>query len=266
MLLRLSSISEFAHLPVVTGEYYVDISRGSRNERLRKENPEAYLDVLRFIRESQSLPKTSELARSTAYFLENMARDTRSVQILEEALHLNPFNYGALVKLAELLDDLGRQQELVRYLEGFLRERTGRFLAWWRYAGELIKMRNYHKALRALEMALVTRTNDAQAREIYRLMSICYSEIGIRTTAVMCLKKSTDSILGLASASSEFDSGLPPLEEGKILDDVFGGGRGIGGSLVGTLLKGFNYYYLYSRRWGHKAAMKKIVNFILSRK
>ncbi|MGA2460009.1 MAG: glycosyltransferase [Candidatus Bathyarchaeia archaeon] len=48
-LLRLASITEFAHIPIITSEYFVDIGGESRSHKLKRTNPQFYGHIMRSI-------------------------------------------------------------------------------------------------------------------------------------------------------------------------------------------------------------------------
>jgi glycosyltransferase involved in cell wall biosynthesis len=50
LLLRFGSFTKFAHIPIITGEYYHDLGGESRNERLKRERPKQYRKIVRDIR------------------------------------------------------------------------------------------------------------------------------------------------------------------------------------------------------------------------
>jgi len=250
-LFRLSSLAEFAHLPVVTGEYFVDITKISRNERLRKENPRLYNETLAQITTAQTACETSERLRIAAQEFHDLGQDAQAFKLADRALRVNPLNYLAL-KLYIATHEYGSDRYLVSRLEHFLREKPDRSDIWKSYALEVLKKEQYLKALRALEMALATRETEDEAASLYRLLSTCYFELGARDTAAACALKSKEIEMGTLPSNAD----LPALPEGAILDQWFE--RGI----LALPFKGLSYYYLYSRRWGHRAAIRKIAGEI----
>jgi tetratricopeptide (TPR) repeat protein len=211
MLLRLASVSEVAHVPRVTYEYYVNLNKQTGNESWRRQNPAAYLALVNAIREYQNPP----------IFL----MDGQGV----------PSN----------------RQELVRRLERFLSERPDCYGIWKTYGAELMQLREYNLALKALQMGLVARESDDQGRQLYRLISICYSHLQEPATAKACFTKSRQAVMGSTGAN---DAELPHLEGGALLD-----------SISSAPLHGIVYYYLYSQRFGHRAALKKIAKHLQSK-
>lgn len=253
LLLRLSSVSEFAHLPVVTGEYYIDVSRESRNERLRKSNPKLYFEIVNQIRWSQRAAQTSERIRFAAEQFAKSGDHAQSLKLNTLALQYNPFNFWVLISFVHASHASGVEAGLVKPLQCFLSERPDKGVIWKFYAQELIKKEQYVNALRALEMALLTRETEGDASEVYRLMSICYSEMGMSDTAIACHLKSNEP-----AQSAPLLDALPPLPEGPALDQQFQTG------LFATPLKGLTYFYLYSRRWGTRRALRKILRHLRS--
>ena len=254
--LRLSSVTEFAHLAAVTGEYYVDRGRESRNEQLRQMNPKLYFEILNQITSTQRACVTSEASRIAGQCFWDNGDSAQALKMADRSLQANPLNYLALrLFCLAALKDRDSDRRLSPRLERFLRARPDRSDIWKWYASELIKREQYVKALRALEMALTTRQTESEAGGLYQLMSLCYLKLGIEDTAVACTLRSRQIETGSLPSPNSGDE-LPVLPEGAILDQWFE--RGI----LATPLKGLSYYYLYSRRWGHRAAMRKIAGGI----
>ena len=69
-LLRLCSIAKVAHIPIITGEYYSDLTRESRNEKMKKENPRQYHKTIEDIRNSYGSRDVREAERPLDYFPE----------------------------------------------------------------------------------------------------------------------------------------------------------------------------------------------------
>jgi GT2 family glycosyltransferase len=244
LLLRLSSLTEFAHVPLVTGEYFVNLAAESRNEKMRHEDPARYVEILNAIRLSQSAsPDRSEALRITAEEFSQVGDLPKAIELIKTALVANPFNIWALKKYVDLCYRTSSDVD-VKALEEFLAERPDRSRVWRIYAREFMKTDEYEKALRALGFALLTRETDNEGLLIYRLMSFCYSKLGMGDTAIACLVKS----LNLGELG-----GNPSLDEGAILDHWFGKG------LMGSALKAMTYFHLYSRRWGRLAAVRKML-------
>jgi len=85
-------------------------------------------------------------------------------------------------------------------------------------------------------------------------MAMCYFELGFEETAPAFMAR---PMAGAALPPTKGE--LPALSEGAIMDQWVREG------ILETALKGLSYYYLYSRRWGHRAAIKKILRHFLRR-
>jgi GT2 family glycosyltransferase len=278
-LIRFSSVNELVHVPQITSEYYVDAERMSRNELLRKHDWARYMAIVKSIQEFQvALPATSEQLRLVAERLEGLDRpissyvnenrkppiryaDERTLSFLDEALRRNPFNYYALLLFVELARMVHDQNRLLTHIERFLGFRPDKAVVWRIYAEELYKMGKVGDALRALGMALLTRENEYQAIATYELMAFCYAKIEMMDSATACMLKSKE-IERLSQPSeghSQIKGGvLPFLSEGVTLDRLFQGG-GVGTRVV----KALSYYNLYAKRWGHRAALRKMLGHAL---
>ena len=69
-LLRLCSNTKVAHIPIITGEYYSDLTGESRNEKIKKENPRQYHQTFEAIRNSYGSRDVREAERPLDYFPE----------------------------------------------------------------------------------------------------------------------------------------------------------------------------------------------------
>jgi len=255
-LLRLSSVAEFAHLPLVTGEYYVDKSLDSRNEQLRKANPELYHDILAEISATKRPCETSEAPRIAAFCFSDSGDDRQALKLAGRALQANPLNYWALRLFVDSSYKHGAYKHLCTRLERFLRDRPDRSDIWKDYALGEYRKKQYVKALRGLEVALATRETEDEAKILYRLIATCHMHLGEKDTAIACMLKSVRSAGHVDPGVLPDSSGLPVLPEGAVLDQWFR--RGI----WAKALKGLSYYHIYSNRWGHRAAARKILHIL----
>jgi glycosyltransferase involved in cell wall biosynthesis len=76
LLLRLCSITQVAHIPIVTGEYYFDPTGESRNEKMKKENPKKSRKIIEDIRNSHRSRDVREAERPPDYFPERFVLST----------------------------------------------------------------------------------------------------------------------------------------------------------------------------------------------
>lgn len=110
--------------------------------------------AVKYYREALELAEKEdkdEIYLDLATELEQLRDFLGAIEVLEEAMRLNPKNEGALYELAFCFDQLGDYNRAIRSYRDFLDENPYSFTAWYNLGNTFSKAENYPDAIMAYE-------------------------------------------------------------------------------------------------------------------
>ncbi|ASS48912.1 MAG: hypothetical protein A3D31_05750 [Candidatus Fluviicola riflensis] len=122
--------------------------------------------AVRYFRDALELADSEdkdEIYLDLASELEQLRDFSGAIEVLEEAMRLNPKNEGALYELAFCFDQLGDYKRAMKSYTDFLDENPYSFTAWYNLGNTFSKAENFTDALNAYEYCVAINANFSPA-------------------------------------------------------------------------------------------------------
>ncbi len=237
---RLCATCEGAHIPIITSEFGERVDTSGRNGLIAR-NRAMYLEIERSIRHDfRSIEWNSEWCRiwaSHAY-----ARSQDAVSFVErslDALRMNPYNFFARLDAVRGLRLLGRREKAMELLEWFVDWRQDVYIIWRWLAEVCAEMGEAERALDAGAMALLLRSSDEDAADIYHLLGLMGLRGADRASASAYLSHAIKLRDPLSMGTSQTSDSIPREKVGARLERLVKevGWRGVPRRAVRALLQ-----------------------------
>lgn len=189
LLRRLSWVTHLFHVPVVTGEYSINIEGQGRNAlTLDKDRNARFLDYIS--RKPYNVAQTYEDAMPMGIELERRALWLKAAEIYASILREEPAHIVACEHLVYCFEQLGQHARSEPYLRTLVEKRPDYFWGVMLYARLCFRLQRFEKAKEMLELALLVNPSEAQfSPEIYTLLSQCYDALGNSASGRACRTK-----------------------------------------------------------------------------
>ncbi|MFH1598268.1 MAG: glycosyltransferase [Patescibacteria group bacterium] len=192
---RFSAYADFFHVKKITGEYFVDVKKASRNDLIKKDR-KIYNEIWKKII-AKDLTKAKKITPEDLIQegkkLELKKEYTSALKSYKQALQEEPFHAICCQRIGVCYRQLQNWQESDKYFRKSIQLRPDIFETYFIYAKLLIIEKNYLEAKRNLEIALLLNQSEyLYGRTIYRLLGDCYKGLDKEKTAQQCYKKSRE--------------------------------------------------------------------------
>jgi len=184
ILRRFSYETPFSHIPEISGEYWIDVTKSGRNDQaLFDENLD---DIMSYIKEKNDEIKNDILARlENADDMDEKSEWSYAFKIYEEVLNENPYYFPAIEGCADRKFLLGKYSEAEKYFQEMIEIDPYNFRILYSYAENEYFMKKFLKAKSLLESALLIIDD----KPTYYLLQKCYQQLGNKKTEKFLEKK-----------------------------------------------------------------------------